>query len=170
MPPNAKSFKQSQKEGLRAEDLFREFAEKQGYAFEESPPSWNIHKHIDCFLSKDGKKRSFDVKALKRVARGNQYSQNSEIWVEFKNVRGRKGWLYGEADMIAFQDTEDSFLIFKREDLVSFCEEMVDETAVASSTRDALYKVYTRKDRKDVISRIKRADLIAKYKPTLLTR
>ena len=50
-----------------------------------------------------------DVKAIKK-------NDENIHFVEFKNVLGKKGWLYGDADGFAFE-TEDYWIEVKKEDL-----------------------------------------------------
>lgn len=111
-----------------------------------------MHQHIDYWLamSSNGKKWGVDVK-------GNNLPD--EIWVEFKNVQGKPGWLYGGAAIIAFDIPEEGgFSIVDREELAFFCEKHVSKETV-SNKRDAYLKRYTRKDRQDVISILKLHDI-----------
>ena len=79
--------------------------------------------------------------------------------VSFKNVRGDKGWLYGGANIIAFDIPEEGgFSIVDREELAFFCEKHVRDEAV-SNKGDAYLKKYTRRDREDVISILKLHDI-----------
>ena len=78
-----------------------------------------MHEHIDYWLAMnpDGRKWGVDVK-------GNNLPD--EIWVEFKNVRGNPGWLYGGAAIIAFDMPEEGgFSIVDRQELAFFCEKHV---------------------------------------------
>tara|TARA_B100001287_G_scaffold273048_1_gene275790 strand:+ start:625 stop:978 length:354 start_codon:yes stop_codon:yes gene_type:complete len=82
-----------------------------------------------------------------------------QIWVEFKNVRGNDGWLYGGATIIAFDMPEEGgFSIVDREELALFCEKHVKDEFV-SNKDEAYLKKYTRKDRQDVISILKLHDI-----------
>ena len=94
-------------------------------------------------MSSQGKRWGVDVK-------GNNLPD--EIWVEFKNVRGNPGWLYGGATIIAFDMPEEGgFSIVDRQELAFFCEKHVSDEFVTNK-KDAYLKRYTRKDREDVIS------------------
>ena len=111
-----------------------------------------MHQHIDYWLamSSNGKKWGVDVK-------GNNLPD--EIWVEFNNVQGKPGWLYGGAAIIAFDIPEEGgFSIVDREELAFFCEKHVSDETV-SNKKDAYLKRYTRKDRQDVISILKLHDI-----------
>ena len=123
----------------------------------------NVHQHIDFFVrGKTEKLKDFkfsvDVKARKRKSRSSDEYDDEYTWVEFKNVKGRKGWLYGDADKIAFE-TEGGFVMVDREELAKWCEEKVDFKKAVRNPYSAIYKVYTRKGREDLISRIKTEDI-----------
>ena len=98
-----------------------------------------------------------DVKAMKRVARSG-HKQTEYLWVEFRNVQGMNGWLYGEQKWIALEK-EDGFLFVTREDLKNLAIEKCDTKTYVSNARDALYKMYSRDNAEDVISMIKYSDL-----------
>ena len=114
--------------------------------------------HVDYF-SDFGK---IDVKARKRVARSDDNTQDDLVWLEFKNVQGKLGWLYGEADWIAFERNDD-FVIVKRSSLAMMAEKLCavgDRVAVG---KDALYKGYQRSGRKDLLSIVKMSDVLKLY-------
>lgn len=111
--------------------------------------------HVDYF-SDIG---SIDVKSRKRVARNDADVQDDLVWLEFKNVQGNLGWLYGEADWIAFERAED-FVMVKRHDLALMAEKLCDVGARVSVGRDALYKGYQRSGRKDLLSIVKMSDVL----------
>jgi hypothetical protein len=80
--------------------------------------------------------------------------------VEIKGVNNSKGWLYGgKADYISFE-TIDYWLVVNREKLKQFISEKCKDKIKALNTKDALYKLYTRDGRNDVITRVKTIDLI----------
>ena len=138
--------------GKMAEVRFIRAARNKGLLVTKSSHTEDIHDHIDYWLamSSQGKRWGVDVK-------GNNLPD--EIWVEFKNVRGNDGWLYGGATIIAFDMPEEGgFAIVDREELAFFCEKHVREEKV-SNKKDAYLKRYTRKDRKDVISILKLHDI-----------
>tara|TARA_R100000458_G_C8246433_1_gene224291 strand:+ start:499 stop:933 length:435 start_codon:yes stop_codon:yes gene_type:complete len=126
-------------------------ARNKGLLVTKSSHTEDIHEHIDYWLAiKDGGKWGVDVK-------GNNLPD--QIWVEFKNVRGNPGWLYGGATIIAFDMPEEGgFSIVDRQELAFFCEKHVRDEVV-SNKNDAYLKKYTRKDREDVISILKLHDI-----------
>ena len=156
-------FKSSIEEGLQGEKRFRGIIESFGLSVKEASFKENVHDHVDFFVKGKTKKLidfhfSVDVKARKRSSRGSSEYDDEYTWIEFKNVQGKKGWLYGKADKIAFE-TEAGFLMVDREELVKWCEEKVDFKRFARKAYTAIYKVYTRKGREDLISRIKTEDI-----------
>ena len=82
-----------------------------------------------------------------------------EIWVEFKNVNGNKGWLFGEATTIAFDMPElAGFVVVDRKDLADYCKENVDFSNTVSR-KHAYKKVYRRHGRQDLITKLCLEDL-----------
>ena len=104
-----------ERNGQYAEKQFQDVAKLNGYTVAIASVSSNIVDHIDMVLSGHGRKIAVDVKARKKKHRGGAYD-DSVIWVEFHNVRGNQGWVYGMADKIAFERAED-FLFVDRENL-----------------------------------------------------
>ena len=158
MARNSLVHKENMEIGLKTESLFEEVAKKENFIVRKSSLSEDRHKHIDFFLEQDHFKYSVDVKARKKTTRGDVKVNDEWTWIEFKNVLGRKGWLYGEADYIAFERAND-FLMVNRENLVKFCEDKVDLETMVSRAYQAEYKVYQRQGRKDLITRVRMDDL-----------
>ena len=97
----------------------------------------------------------YDVKMLRRKKRHEEYDENIH-WVEIMNVRGETGWLYGQADFFAFE-TIDYWIVVARDDLQEFIKNTVVKEQVYTPT---LYKMYRRRDRKDIITLVKTIDLM----------
>ena len=88
-----------------------------------------------------------DVKAIKK--------DNENIhFVEFKNVLGKKGWLYGEADGFAFE-TKDYWIEVKKEDL----QEMVHDKCIDKVKGWDFYELATRPGAEDLFTKVKTIDL-----------
>jgi hypothetical protein len=121
----------------------------------------NINEHIDYIIERDGKSKKVDVKSLKRIKRGDKKTQDEFLWIELHSVReNNKGWLYdGKADLIAFELSK-SFRIVNRLELIKLVEKLVDFEAKVSSSKEALYRVYSRKDRHDLLTMIRPDDLL----------
>ncbi|GER79467.1 MAG: hypothetical protein RBS45_02795 [Anaerolineales bacterium] len=154
MPAHRDSFQL----GRRAEDLFAAAARSRGWTVTPAPKEADIHEHWDFEIRKDGYARKVEVKAMKRESRSDERLNPEWVWIEFRNVRGEAGWLFGKANWIAFE-TADSFLIIDRHDLYQFVRRAVDRAARVESAREAKYKTYTRKGRPDQIAQIRLEDL-----------
>jgi len=140
----------SRREGTRSEDKFVAACQARGYETKKSSKEEDINLHIDYYVMRKGRKTvSVDVKG------GNH---PNVIWVEFKNVRGNEGWMYGKADWIAFELAEvGGFAMVLRSELAALAEEIVEPVFVDKKQADRKY--YQRKDRKDVISRLWLSDI-----------
>jgi hypothetical protein len=159
---------QNEKDSNFAEETFKKIALSKGFSVKDATKNQQL-SHID-FLIEDQNKiiYTFDVKARKKINRTDKSTEDNLIWVEFKNVIGAKGWLYGAADYIAFERQSD-FLIINRTNLVTLCERVVQNKKV-SSAKDALYAKYTRMGRKDEISLIKMEDICNSMKTYIWTK
>lgn len=111
-------------------------------------------RHIDYFSSFG----TIDVKAKKRINRSDEEEQDQLVWVEFANVQGREGWLKSAVDIIAFERDKD-FVLIKRNYLLGMCQVKCDLNKKVENSKDALYKGYQRKGRKDLISIVKMSDI-----------
>lgn len=129
-----------------------------GVGFKRSSEKEDIYNHIDYWVEfVSNNKISVDLKSLKRIQRHGK-PQNKKIWIEFKNVLGKDGWILGKADYICFEQPYH-FLFVKREELFEFCKKNISKERVYRS-KDAEYKLYRRKDRKDIISIIYTSDVL----------
>ena len=150
-------------QGQRAETCFKGLAERRGYTVIQTSPASNMREHIDFILAMDDApdKIAIDVKARKKVSRSSNEYDDENVWIEFNNVRGDPGWLYGKADMIAFERAWD-FVLVDRESLREYCEATVSPVLV-KSTAEAIYKSFQREGRKDIISRVPMKDIMHPY-------
>ena len=106
----------------------------------------DMFSHID-FYDEDG---SVDVK-------GNNLPD--EIWLEFKNVTGNAGWMYGKADWISFDIPElGGFVTVSRKDLLAYALDVTDMTELVPKYQ-AYKKLYRRNGRKDLITIVTINDL-----------
>ena len=101
---------------------------------------------------------SIDVKAIKGVSRHGKKNPN-RIWIEFKNTLGNYGWVYGKQDFIAFEQV-DCYIMVRRKDLAQLAESLCDMNTKVGTPKEALYKLYNRKNSRDLISMIKTEDLL----------
>ena len=143
--------KYSSATGRVAEVRFIRAAKELGFQVTKGTRKDDMHLHIDYWLAHSGDSTwGVDVK-------GNNLPD--EIWCEFKNVAGNPGWMYGGAEIIAFDMPEEGgFSVVQREELKDYCEKTVEDVFV-SNKKDAYKKKYTRKDRADVITRLNLLDI-----------
>lgn len=150
---------QSKIEGNNAEKNFIRVAERSGWQFlRKARRLEDMHQHWDALLLDEfNEEVKVDIKAHKHTKRNGPLLEGW-FWIEWANVRGNDGWLCGLSDYIAFEYF-DSWFIYDTPNLRARCEELVDFDKKATSAKDAEYKIYTRRDRKDQTSKIRISDL-----------
>jgi hypothetical protein len=152
----------SVKAGESAENSFPKAAKVQG--METRPASRHEQRvdHIDFWMSPkrwrpDFSKRenmadkprwSVEVKAMKRISRASPKPQSKWLWIEFKNITGGPGWIYGSAKFIA-TEVEDGFYLLPRQLLLNWATSVVDREDKVTNPNQAQYKSYTRHNRDD---------------------
>ena len=140
-------------DGLSVEEKFERWCVKRGNRVYAPPEKANIEDHIDVIIyNKKDERHTADIKAEKRVSRGSR-KQSSWTWVEFANVNGKAGWLYGKADYVIFE-LDKGWLFVKLERLKDLSEQLVDMNTIVKTPQAAKYKIYQREGRKDKISLI----------------
>ena len=70
--------------------------------------------------------------------------KGEEVWVQIRNSKGGGSYLYGEADLLAF-DMGDRFLVVERNKLREWIEDNVEKEYVTLA-HQALMKVYKKGD------------------------
>jgi hypothetical protein len=146
--------------GQKAESLFARSAINHGWIVEPAPEDSNKNEHFDYIMSKDGRSLNVEVKSLKRMRRKDSEVQDEHVWIELHGVRkDDQGWLYGKADLIAFE-LRNSFRIVRRTDLLDLVEKLVDFNTKVEKSSQALYKLYSRSGRSDSLTIIKANDLL----------
>jgi hypothetical protein len=144
--------------GEKAEGLFAKMACQTGWQVSPSFKDENIHEHWDFHISKDTENFRVEAKSAKRIHRNDNEAELNYTWVELRNVRGEIGWLFGKADLIAFEK-ECSFNFVKRLDLLAVVNQKVNLVAKVHDPKDALYKIYTREGRKDKLTLLLTSDI-----------
>lgn len=139
--------------GQASEDSFGELL-KGKYPDARKATLEEQYEHKDWICSAG----SIDVKALKSKNRGSG-RQEDYIWIEFKNNVGDDGWLYGTQDFVAFEGYDD-YIIVRTSALRELCELFCYLNKRVDRASEALYKGYSRKNRSDLISMIRRSDLL----------
>ena len=145
--------------GEKAEGLFVEMARQSGWQVSASSKDENIDEHWDYRIAKDKEDFKVEVKSAKRIHRNDSGTQFEYTWVEIHGVRPKDtGWLFGKADLIAFEK-ESSFIFVKRLDLLAVVNKKVNLVAKVRDSKDALYKIYTRDQRKDKLTLLPTSDI-----------
>ena len=159
--------------GNYAEDKFEQWLISQGREYRRATTE-EQYLHIDFFVQNPITKEiiTVDVKSPKSICRGGAVSSQI-LWVEFKNVQGKEGWLYGKNGYVAFyhpfhqprlnskfygSSYSDYFIVVKTSEFAKFCEKLCVKGRT-NNPKDALYKRYTRDGRKDEISMITMQDV-----------
>lgn len=142
---NTNSFFESQE----SEKNFAETCRKNNILVTPSSEKSNIEKHVDFYLTYPFFKKevAVDFKGAKRKSR-NDSTQNFDIvWIEIQNVKGNKGWLYGEANEIVFE-RGDHYLFIPKILLQKYTDSIKDKEIYYTKN---LEKFYQRKNRQDII-------------------
>lgn len=144
--------------GSKAERVFVALAGKRGFETKPSTVNQNKYKRVDFYIKKSSDIRGVDVKARKKICAYDKDYSDSWTWVEFKTADGFNGWLYGEADYIAFEK-KDYFLVVDRISLKNLAESLVDKRKeFVKVCSEAKYRIYQRRD-KEEITLIKTSDI-----------
>ena len=142
-------YKKSIQRNLETEEMFSNLAEMRGFKVEVATGVEQID-HIDFHLTsneEDGRMTAMvDVK-------GNKDCHKDWIWIEFKNVQGKDGWIYGISDFIAFEE-KNFFLLCYRKELCDWCLEKVDLDVSSPTAEEAEYIGFSRKGKQDLISKV----------------
>lgn len=81
--------------------------------------------HVDFWWTKpDGERVGVDVKGMRKKSRSDPRPDNDITWLEFKNVLGEPGWLYGKAKYFAFRRLGLTVFV-DRLKLVQYAENLV---------------------------------------------
>jgi hypothetical protein len=144
--------------GKNAEDGFVTLMSSKGWQVEPSTTQQNMIEHFDYIIAKDDRVLKIEVKAEKRISSRDENTQSEWVWIEFQAVNGSPGWLYGNADYIAFQ-RDGVFHFANREKLVEVAEKLTKMEYVSRSV-DAKYRYYRRFKRNDLLTLIQFSDII----------
>ena len=139
---------------MNASELrFKNMCLKKKFQISKATKNQDIYEHWDFKVNKS----LVDVKGLKKVSRSDGNYNYDIAWLEIQNVRGNLGWLKGKADFIAFEQ-KDYFLIVERGSLLNWLRKKITDVNFVTSSRLALYRLYQRSGRKDIISMVKISD------------
>lgn len=120
----------------------------------ETSQNEDMNEHVDVFVNV-----GVDVKGLKKINRNDQNTNEHIHWIEIRGVKDA-GWLYGgKADFFAFE-TIDYWVVVEKEDLKDLIKKKTKKEKV-DKPEDALYKLYGRKNRNDLLTMVKTIDLMS---------
>ena len=146
-------FKEYLKKGKETEARFALLLDNPVFSTEDQDKK----EHWDL---KDEMGVKYDVKGMKQYQRKeNGLATDRLHWIEFLNVNGDDGWLYGQADVIVFE-TRKWWLLVNREDLVTFAEAATKDEKWANG-KPKPYEFYRRKDKMDKITILPTVDLLS---------
>jgi len=160
--------------GESAEKKFDRAVKAQGKSVRKASRYEERVQHIDRWIGdkrwwpklnqtmKDKPEISVEIKAMKRISRASSEPQSEWLWVEFRNVSGGLGWLYGDATLLA-TEVETGFYLLYLKSLRSWAEFKVDRDAKVANPNHAQYTSYSRKNRKDEMSLINLQEFIDWY-------
>ena len=105
---------------------------------------WDVMINYHNYLEPDTK---VDVKAIKK-------GDENKHYVELKNVQGKRGWLYGEADMFAFE-TNKYWVEVKKDKLQEFIAHICKDKVYGRR----LYELGSRPNAEDLFTTVSTLDL-----------
>jgi hypothetical protein len=159
-------------------DIFENLCRAKGWSFKRSSKHEDMKLHIDGFVTIYNKGRavrtfSVDLKGDKYTSRANNGIKDCLCqYIEFLNVQGDRGWLFGKAEYIAcLNENQDGFYLIPMKDLIGFCEDLFcvslkgkvseigrlltsvgcEKNLWTSNVECAMHKLYHRRDRLDEI-------------------
>ena len=157
--------------GHKAESDFASLAESKGWNVSKASRSDNMYKHIDFILrdmeNLDSDHSLVDFKSRKKTSRKDKKFNDDWIWLEFKNVQGKDGWLLGASTHIVFE-RENEFVLVPRNELFNWAKQAIADRnggkitikCKAKNAREAKYKYYTRWNRQDLLTQVNYEDML----------
>lgn len=146
-----------------------------GGTFEIASFEEDTKRHIDLWWESPKKGRiGIDVKGVKKLKRSDNETDDSMHWIEIRNTQGKKGWIYGDMEYIAFVTNHDILFVKPKELYGNILFNTIGKNLLHENINLELYSPYQRKDRKDVIIKIPTSELreishfsISKYEPNV---
>lgn len=134
--------------GESAEEKFFNLCKSKGYSIRNATKFENMKKHYDFIVNINNEFLKVEVKAIKSRQRGEK-PDPSVIYLELFNIDGGPGWIYGNADYIAFQ-TSGGFAMYLRTDLIKLVDYWKDRVPFVSKS-GIDFTLYGRNNRKDLV-------------------
>lgn len=133
-------------EGKKVEQQFAQLFNRVAYANEQQ----DMYDHWDVELQ-----TRVDVKGMRKIRRTDDAPTEDYQWIELKNVTGKPGWLFGQADLFAFE-TARLWVLVDKQRLQDFTKSVLIKQIKPEPT---LYYLYQRKGRQDMLVLVKTLDL-----------
>lgn len=153
----------------KSDEIFINIATSNGIRITKTTNSVDIYDHIDYTCEYNDKFFTVDIKSSQRTLLFESNYKNIDnewMWVELKNVNGYTGWLYGDADYVAYVFNEEVWFI-NRKKLISLVENRVEKVYVNDKS-DAHYKLYSRNNRKDLLTLVNFGDIKRELTPYII--
>lgn len=144
----------------KSEKKFAELCLAKNLQVVHATKNQDMYEHWDWKVTNPNTKKVslIDVKGARKKSRSDTKIDYDITWLEFKNVRGNSGSLWGKADYIAFEQKE-YFLICKRTDLINWLKGKIINKTFVNYSKDAMYRYYQRIGRQDVITMVRIKDI-----------
>lgn len=148
-------------QGRSAENVFIAMAKSKGYTVTLANPHQERVEHWDVRLEKSGSPSlTVEIKSAKSFPILHKGERTKNFFLlENKGVSGHDGWLWGKANVVAFE-AENGFYIVPRKTLVEIFQKKCAKEWV-DRREFMLYKTYGRRDRQDEVSAILISDVTA---------
>lgn len=145
--------------GEQAESRFEAAALRAGYAVRRANDREERKGHFDFWITKRGKSFRVEVKSQKAFSILDPDNKPTKdfVLVEFLNVSGGRGWVNGEADIIALEH-EGRFLTIGRGMLKMIAEYRCNYQLVDRKEK-MLYNSYRREGRQDHVTAVLISDI-----------
>lgn len=123
----------------------------------ESTRKEDMYQKFDMEL-----KTKIDYKGLKKLNRSDKEYNENIHWVELLNVRGDRGWLYGEADVFVFELINYWLVVEKKALQNLILDRVVKETDEEGNRvySKEPWRLWQRKGKKDLITLVPTVDLV----------
>lgn len=139
--------------------LFLQACKREGWTAWQAMSKEDMYEHWDYRIIKTVSGKTYapriELKAQKRVQRSDPEVQDVWAWIELHGVRvNDKGWLFNsKANYICFE-RDNCFEFYYRLRLIKRVYELVNFNKYVNCAKEAMYILYSRKDRPDIITRI----------------
>ena len=98
-----------------------------------------------------------NIRPLQKNSRADSKPNENIHWVEALNSMGKKGWLYGPSNYIAFE-TNDYWVLVEKNKLAEFIASKVQDPNITNNS-SLFYKKFRLDGRKDILVKVKTIDL-----------